>query len=63
MRSVFSLRRRCNLRCVGYLVPQYEVSTQYSFSRSDLKCHRYCTRDGCAEQLQRTLNRSFLEIE
>ena len=20
--SVFSLRRRCNLRCVGYLVPQ-----------------------------------------
>ena len=62
MRSVFSLRRRCNLRCVGYLVPQYEASTQYSFSRSDLKCHRYCARDGCAEHLQRTLNRAFLEI-
>ena len=59
MRLVFSLPRRCNLRCVGYLVPQYEVSTQYSFSRSD---HRYCTRDGCAEQLHRTLNRAFLEI-
>ena len=29
---------------------QYEASTQYSFSRSDLKCHHYCTRDGCAEQ-------------
>ena len=34
----------------------------YSFSRSDLKCHRYCTRDVCAEQLQRTLNLAFLEI-
>ena len=62
MRSVFSLLRRCNLRCVGYLVSQYEASTQYSFSRSDLKCHRYSTRDGCAEQLQRMLNRAFLEI-
>ena len=62
MRSVFSLRRRCNLRCVGYLMPQYEASTQYSFSRSDLKFHCYCTCDGCAEQLQCTLNRAFLEI-
>ena len=62
MRSVFGLRRRCNLRCVGYLVPRYEASTQYSFSRSDLKCHRYYTPDVCAEQLQRTLNCAFLEI-
>ena len=59
MRSVFSLRHRCNLRCVGYLVPQYEASTQYSFSRSDLKCLRYCACVGCAEQLQRTLNHAF----
>ena len=42
----FFLHCRCNLRCVGYLVPQYEMSTQYSFYRSDLKCHR----DGCVEQ-------------
>ena len=62
MRSVFSLRRRCNLRCVGYLVPQYEAPTQYSFSGNDLKYHHYCIRDGCAEQLQRKLNRAFLEI-
>ena len=55
MQSVFSLRRRCNLRCVGCLVSQYEASPQYSFSRSDLKCHRYCTRDGCAECFSRNL--------
>ena len=45
VRSVFSLACRCNLRCVGYLVPQYEASTQYSLSRSDLKCHCY-SHDG-----------------
>ena len=61
MRSVFSLRVGI-IYGVGYLVPLYEESTHYSFSRIDLKYHRYCTRDGCAEQLQRTLNRPFLEI-
>ena len=32
MRSVFSLRRRCNVWCVGYIVPQYEASTQYTLA-------------------------------